>query len=122
MIKKLHIYFVILTLGLFLVPSLTYACGTQSEKECCKMETTSKQEHKGCSEESHAADKNSGCDGQCGHSNCTTTSVQVSLALFSQNEFAYTFFNFPNEKQKFYSSKTFISSGHTSLWLIPKIG
>ena len=41
MIKKLHIYLIISTLGLFLLPSLTYACGTQSEKECCKKEKTS---------------------------------------------------------------------------------
>ena len=122
MTNKLHLYIIILTLGLFLLPSLTYACGTQSKKECCKKETTSKQEHKACSEESHFADKNSGCDGKCGHSNCTTTSVLVSLALFNDNEFAYTFFNYSNDKQKFYSSKTFISSGFTSLWLIPKIG
>ncbi|MEC5165529.1 hypothetical protein RCH18_001260 [Flavobacterium sp. PL11] len=121
MIKKFHLYLIILTLGLLLLPSLSYACGTQSEKECCKKETTAKQEHKECSEESHATNPSDNCNGKCGHANCTTTSVNVNLAVFNEFDFTYTHFDFLNEKQNFYTTITFISSGFSSLWLIPKI-
>ena len=119
MIKKLHIYLIISTLGLFLLPSLTYACGTQSEKECCKKETTSKQEHRGCSEESHAADKNSGCDGQCGHSNCISVSAHSSMTY--SNELQFILFNFYKRETNFNYTLLNLSSDYVSLWLIPKI-
>lgn len=43
---QLHILIIILTLGFFLSPTLSYACGTKTEKSCCKKETTSKTEKK----------------------------------------------------------------------------
>lgn len=108
-------------LGFFL-PTSTYACGTKTEKTCCKKETTSKTEKKDCCNGKHSKDKDNSCGGKCGHSNCTSsTSANFSLISTFEFDFNNTNFNFSSEKQKFYNSKTFISSGFSSVWLIPKI-
>ncbi|MBL0303766.1 MAG: hypothetical protein IPQ23_19045 [Cytophagaceae bacterium] len=49
MTKKFHILLIILTLGIFATPTLTYACGTksdQTEKSCCKKSETEKDSKK----------------------------------------------------------------------------
>jgi len=54
MTKKFHILLVILTLGFFATPTLTYACGTKStktEKSCCK------KGDKACEKDSTKCDK-----------------------------------------------------------------
>ena len=61
--KRLHIIIIILTLGFFLLPTLSYACGTKSEKACCKNETSSKKEKKDCCNNKHSKDKDKGCGG-----------------------------------------------------------
>lgn len=108
-------------LGFFL-PTSTYACGTKTEKACCKKEKTSKTEKKDCCNGKHSKDKDNSCGGKCGHSNCTSsTSMNFSLISTFEIDFTSTNFYFSSEKQKFYISKTFISSGFSSIWLIPKI-
>ncbi|PKB15870.1 hypothetical protein [Flavobacterium sp. 5] len=119
--KRLHIFIIILTLGFFLLPALTYACGTKSEKDCCKKEVSSKSEKKECSKNNHSKDKSDNCGGKCGHTNCTTSSVNFSIISFSEIEFKDNNFDFSDEKSKFYDSETFITSGFTSVWLPPKI-
>lgn len=119
--KKLHAYIIILILGLLLLPSLTYACGTQSKKECCKKEMTSKSEHKECSEESHSKNQNDNCNGKCGHANCTSVTANYSSFVFNEFDFTHNTFDFSTIKQNFYNTTTFVSSGYTSIWLIPKI-
>jgi hypothetical protein len=120
--KRLHILIIILTLGLFLSPTLSYACETKTEKSCCKKETTSKTEKKDCCNGRNSKDKDNSCGGKCGHSNCTS-SASINFILISTFEidFNSTNFDFSSEKQKFYNSKTFISSGFSSVWLIPKL-
>ena len=110
-----------LMLGFF-VPTSTYACGTKTEKSCCKKETSHKTENKDCCNGKHTEDKNNSCGGKCGHSNCTTSPSVNSLISFYEIEFKNNSFDFFSEKSKFYHSKTFISSGFYSIWLIPKIG
>lgn len=120
--KRLHILIIILTFGFFLSPTLSYACGTKTEKSCCKKETTSKTEKKDCCNGRNSKDKDNSCGGKCGHSNCTSsTSINFSLISTFEIDFNSTNFDFSFEKQKFYNTKTFISSGFTSVWLIPKI-
>ncbi len=59
---------------------------------------------------------------KCGHSNCTSSSsVNFSIISFYEINFKNNSFDFSSEKSKFYHSKTFISSGFHSIWLIPKI-
>lgn len=117
--KKLHIYIIILTLGFFLWPTLGYACGTKTEKECCK---TEKVEKKDCCSNKHSKEKDNSCGGKCGHSNCTSsTTVNFSIISSYEVNFKNNSFDFSWEKAKFYHSKTFVSSGFSSIWLIPKI-
>ena len=122
MIKRLHILILILTLGYFLLPTLSYACSTKTEKSCCNTETTYKIEKKDCCNDKNSKDKDNGCEGKCGHPNCTS-STSINFSLISTFDIDFNFFNlnFSSEKQKFYNSKTFISSGFFSVWLIPKI-
>lgn len=119
--KRFHIYVILLTLGFFLLPTLTYACGNHSEKGCCKKEIATKPEKKDCCKSNQSKDKNKDCGGKCGHSNCTNSSVNFSLISFFKIEFKNNNFECSLEKPEFYHSKTFISSGFTSVWLPPKI-
>ena len=119
--KRLHIIIIILTLGFFLSPTLSYACGTKTEKACCKKETAKETKKKHCCNNKHSKDKDKGCGGKCGHSNCTTSIVNFSIISFNEIEFKNNSFDFSSEKSKFYHSETFISSGFTSVWLPPKI-
>lgn len=116
--KKFHIFIIILTLGLFLLPTVNYACGIKIEKDCCKKEYSSKTEKKECCNKSQSNKK---CDGQCGHSNCTNTTINYSLISLNEIDFKNNNFDFSTKKEKFYHSQTFISSGFTSVWLPPKI-
>lgn len=121
--KRLHIIIIILTLGFFMSPTLSYACGTKTEKSCFKKDKIEKTQKKDCCNHKHSKEKNNSCGGKCGHSNCTfSTSVNFSIISSYEINFKNNFFDFSEEKSKFYHSKTFISSGFYSIWLIPKIG
>ena len=120
--KRVHIFFIMLLLGAFLSPSMSYACGTTAEKSCCKKEIPAKTDKKKCCKDSSSKNENKGCNGKCGHSNCTSTAAYSIFLVDTEIRFASITPDFSNEKQNFYSSKTFISSGFSSLWLIPKIG
>lgn len=119
--KRLHILIIMLSLGFFLSPSLGYACGTKTEKECSKKEATFKTEKKECCKKTQSNEEDTSCGGKCGHSNCTTSTVNFSLISFNEIDFNNNNFNFSTEKPKFHHSETFISSGFTSVWLPPKI-
>lgn len=120
--KQLHFYIIILTLGLFLLPTLTYACGNKSEKSCCKTETSSKKEMKECCKKQKDTEEKTPCGGKCGHSNCTTSTSSYSAVLFNELVLTRILFDFSTEKQKFHHYETTTSNGFTSVWLIPKIG
>ena len=121
--NKFHIL-VIALFGFLLMPSNSFACGTKTEKSCCKKETTSETEKKDCcNNKQHSKDKDNSCGGKCGHSNCTSsTTVNFSIISSYEINFKNNSFDFSIEKSKFHYSKTFISSGFYSIWLIPKIG
>ena len=119
--KQLRTIIIILTLGIFMLPTLSYACGTKSESGCCKKETTSKTEKKECCCDEHSKDKKDNCNGKCGHKNCTTSSVNLSILSLYEIEIKNNHFDFSNKKSKFHHPKTNISSGFYFIWLIPKI-
>ncbi len=119
--KRFHILLIILTIGFFMLPTSSYACGTKSEKSCCKKETSSKTEKKECCK-NHSKDKENGCGGKCGNPTCTNSTVNFSIVIFNDFKFNNNNFDFSSEKQNFYYSKTNISTGFYSIWLIPKIG
>ncbi|WPR72751.1 hypothetical protein SLW70_06370 [Flavobacterium sp. NG2] len=123
--KKIHIY-IILLLGLFLMPNAVLACGKSNDSNgSCSMEMTSKSDSKKscCGTKSCSKnEKQKSCDGKCGHSLCTTSSVSLSFLMNSSFESLINVFDFSIEKQKFYPSVSFTSDGYSSIWLIPKIG
>lgn len=125
MTKKFHIIVLIVTLGFFLIPISTYACGTNSvktEKSCCDKENSNGNKKDCCKNHKQNKEKNEkSCDGKCKHSNCTTTSVHYSVVFFDEIKLK-NYFVFLQKKQKFHNLKTNISSGFSSIWLIPKIG
>jgi len=61
---KNHIVIVLVVMGLFLMPSLTYACGMKSETSCCRKEVSSKGDKKECCKKDNGSN-NKGHDGGC---------------------------------------------------------
>ena len=113
MTKKFHILLVILTLGFFATPTLTYACGTKStktEKSCCK-------NHKSKSDK----DKNS-CNGKCNNSNCSCPTNHCSFALPFWTETKVKTYFAESKKIKNYYNENYLSDGFKSIWTPPKIG
>ena len=124
MTKKFHIVLLMVVMGFFLTPGSIYACGMKSEKSCCKKEISSKGDKKDCCKNDNDSKNKShdgSCNGKCGHSNCTTSSVQFSLAFF-EIKFKNNNFDFSEKKQNYIHSETNLSSDFFSIWLIPKIG
>ncbi|MBP6755567.1 MAG: hypothetical protein KA210_05410 [Bacteroidia bacterium] len=119
--KQIHILIIILAIGFCMLPDSIYACGTKSEKLCCKQETASKTEKKDCCKNKQSKNQNNSCEGKCGHSNCTSSSVSFSIISTYEINFKNNSLVFLEEKSKFYHSKTFISSDYSSVWLPPKI-
>ena len=103
------------------MPSTSYACGVKTEKACCKKEVSYKIEKKQCCTTSNSKSKNNGCGGKCGNSNCTTSTLPYSIIAANEIEFKNYNFELLFEKPKFYSLKSFILKGFTSVWLLPKI-
>ena len=127
MTKKFHILLIILTLGIFAIPTLTYACGTKNaktEKSCCKKSKTEKNSKKDCCKRNNSkSDKdNSGCDGKCNNSNCSCPTVHFAFALpFYVEIKAKTYFT-ESKKTKLYYNENYLSDGFTSIWTPPNIG
>ena len=119
--NKFHIL-VIVILGIFLIPTVTFACGSNSEKDSCNKETSANTEKMDCCKnDNHSKNKNNeGCNGKCGHSNCVTTSTQFSVVFF-EIQFNNSNFAFSEKKSNYFNSEDNLSSGFSSLWLIPKI-
>ncbi len=126
MTKKLHIVLLLAAIGFFLIPSLSYSCEIKSKKSCCNKEMSSSNNEKMecCKNSNHAKEKgkdhDSSCNGKCGHSNCTTSSIQFCVAFF-EIKFNHNNFSFSEKKSNYFNSETNISSGFSSIWLIPKI-
>lgn len=119
--KKSYVI-LLLFFGIFFIPSNTFACGS-NEKSCSKEVTASKTKTKSCCDTGHDTE-DSGCDGSCGHSNCgcsstCTTSIASVFVQFKLDNFL-NFSTLP--KVNFYYNAPSLSEGHSSIWLIPKIG
>ena len=119
--KAIHIL-VLVVIGFFLIPIGAFACGSHSGKSCCNKEISANSEKKDCCKNgNHSKDKSQdGCKGKCGHLNCVTSSVQYNLVVF-EFYFKNNNFDFVEKNQNYFNSNSSISSGFTSLWLIPKI-
>ena len=117
--KKIYILVIVL-FGFLLTPSSSFACENNSSKQATSKETSSKMNKDDCCKE-NTHSKNKNCDGKCSHSKCgcaSSCNSSFSISCWNLNN---NIFNFSYEKQNFYNSETFISSGYYSLWLKPKI-
>lgn len=116
----MHIIAVVL-LGFLLMPTLTFACGSQSENKPCTVKTSTNMDKMDCSKhKNHSENKSDGCNGKCVHHNCITTSTQFCAAFF-EIKFNNNNFDFTEKKQNYFNSNTNSSTGFYSIWLIPKI-
>jgi hypothetical protein len=117
-----RIYLIVLVIfGFLLMPTVTFACGSHSEKNSCNKNSANTEKMDCCKNDNHSKNKNNeGCNGKCGHSNCVTTSTQFSVVFF-EIQFNNSNFAFSDKKSNYFNSEDNLSSGFSSLWLIPKI-
>jgi hypothetical protein len=118
MAKKVYIL-AFLIFGFLVTPTLTFACGKKTEKSCCEKEASSKSEKKECCKKKDSKNKN--CGGKCGRSCCTINTLNFNTMHPNELVFEYTIIQLFIEKSKFHTSKTFIRSGFTSIWIPPNI-
>lgn len=109
--------------GFFMMPGKAFACGTKTEKACCKKEVSSKAEKADCCNKEHSAKEKSheGCTGACKNISCGGSTVHLGLTSLLYTSLTNKNFSFSSEKQNYYYSEIFISSDFRSIWLPPKI-
>ena len=116
MMRKKH-YILVLLLGFFLMPAMSFACGSSAccDKEqssvkasCCKKETTSKKEN--------------GCNKKCKHPSCRCSISIFNLILPNFSEIQINHFDFSDDQQKFHFVESNLSSGFYTIWSPPNIG
>lgn len=108
--------------GFFMMPSTVLACGTKTEKACCKKESSSKSDKLDCCKKTKDSTKNhDGCHGACKNVSCSSFTAHLGLASFVYSDLNNKNFGFSSEKQNYYYSEIFITSDFRSIWLPPKI-
>lgn len=114
---------VLVILGFFLMPTVTFACENYSEKKsCCEEASANAEKMDCCKNDNHSKNKSQdGCNGKCGHKNCVITSIQLNVVFF-ESQIKNNNFDFLEKKHNYFNSNTDLSSGFYSIWLIPKIG
>ena len=120
MTKKFYIMLLVM-LGFFMMPSVAFACGTKSEKACCKKEAASQTKKMACCNKEKSSKSHEGCNGGCKHVSCTSSIVSWDLSSPLYAALNSQLFSFSTEKQNYYYSEIFISSDFRSVWLPPKI-
>lgn len=128
MLKNLskHIsVFILLALGLFLIPGISYACAKKSaspKQTSCSKDKSKAEQKDCCKTKTCEKDKNQNdCSGKCKHGscNCSTSSpsfgLPFSIDLKTKNHFAEI------KKQIFGFEQAHYSSGYFTIWLPPKI-
>ena len=117
MTRKFFILLMLL-LGFFLAPNKTIACTMKVESMSCKKVSCS--ESKSCckTHDNSSTKQNNGCNGKCNHS---TTSSTFNAGIIQPIHTDLKVNLIWIQNQNFYYSKTTISSGYISIWVIPKI-
>ena len=120
--NKFHILAIVL-FGFLLISISIFVCENNSAQHSSQKVISSKTCNSDCcKKDGHSKDKNHhACNGKCGHSNCVTSSTHFSV-LPSETRFQINNFSFSEKNQNYFNSETNLSSGFSSIWLIPKIG
>ena len=124
MIKKFQIAVLMVTLGFYLMPMVTFACETESSKSCCDKEMSSSKmgEMDCCKNANHSKEKqNHKSDRKTNHSTCNCFVFHINVILPFETQSKVICLNFLDKKDKFNEKETNLSSGFHSIWLIPKI-
>jgi hypothetical protein len=114
--------FTLLFLGLFCVPMKGYACATIKSTHkisTSKCESSKTQKQTCC--ENHSNKKSNPCSGKCGSTKCLTSCTSFNLFLNIEFTFESSIFENFIQKTTFYYVDPFVSTGHVSIWLPPKI-
>ena len=120
-----YTYILLFTLlGLFLMPTVTYACGTtkalKTEQSCSKKQKSSS-ENMDCCKKGHGEKNEKDCKGKCGNDSChcpTGNCYTFTMPFFIQ----FSQRKMIESKSKFCYQETYYSSKFLSIWLPPKIG
>jgi len=122
MTKKVYILF-IFVLGFALIPRISHACSSSSEKSCCKKENSEKSIAQGCcKKEKQHSNGNDNCGGTCGDKSCHCLAFHFSIMISIFQEGANNSVDFLHEKQIFSHLEINLSSGFYSIWTPPNIG
>lgn len=123
MTRQISIMLIVM-LGFFLTPTLTYACGkshTQTEKSCCDKKTSQTDKKDCCkNKSSHNQKDNDNCGGKCGNSSCHCPPISFGFVpTLSEPKYSVLVVS---KRQFFFYTNPYLSSGFHSIWQPPKIG
>jgi len=123
MTRQISIMLIVM-LGFFLTPTLTYACGkshTKTEKSCCDKKTSQTDKKDCCkNKSSHNQKDNDNCGGKCGNSSCHCPPISFGFVpTLSEPKYSVLVVS---KRQFFFYTNPYLSSGFHSIWQPPKIG
>lgn len=118
MTTKFYIFLIVI-FGFLMMPTDTFACGTKSEKSCCKKEITKSSCKKECCQKKS---KDKGCEGKCGKSTCSVKTISFGIVIPLFDEITNNTIVVALQKSNFFDMKTNVSSGFYNIWLPPVIG
>jgi hypothetical protein len=123
MINYFHKTVLIVVLSFFLMPSISFACEMKSEQSCCNKEMSSNSEKMDCCKKDQQSKEKEDKDskGKSKHSSCSCFVFQISVVIPFETELKFLCVDFLDKEDKFNQTETSISSGFSSIWLIPKI-
>jgi hypothetical protein len=121
MAKQVFILLSVLT-GFFLVPGVTYGCGSNPGKEaasCCQeRQARGKDEQSCCAGHHSKKSADNDHDKGCSHHFCHCSSVSATVLSYSDSVKHYLLVI---PKKEYHLSDFVLSSGFHSIWLPPKI-
>lgn len=120
--RKFHIILLIL-FGFLMTPGSVLACGKHSGKQSCKKEMSKTHDENCCSKQKDSQGKHTGCGGKCDHKQCgcSSSTCTAGLTINATIELPQKGTPIIAGRQRFFHSKSDLSPGFYSLWLIPKI-
>src|SRR5690606_15050442 len=121
MTRQISIMLIVM-LGFFLTPTLTYACGkshTKTEKSCCDKQTSQTEKKDCCKNHSDNNKNNDGCGVKCNNPSCHCPTVAHAFALTLDVGMKNNILVL--EKLTFGYTQSYISSGYHSIWQPPKL-
>lgn len=118
MTKNIFILF-LLTLGLLLGPTQSFAHSAKTDMTCCKKESSDSE--KSCCKEKSSKETKHNCDSNCSGTSCACPVYCGFSPILTFQEVNQSFFDFSDRTQNFFYSEIDIFSDFRSIWLPPKL-